>query len=108
VKTLSAFMETQKLSPEAVSGLFLHQANYFMNEKIARKLKFVTEQVPYTIGFYGNTGSASIPLTMAHHFSTTGAGGRRRVLMCGFGVGLSWGVAMAELENVCAPPVIEL
>lgn len=108
VKTLSGFMETQGLSPQTVDGLFLHQANHFMNEKIARKLQFVNEQVPYTIGFYGNTGSASIPLTMAHHFSTTGSNGKRRVLMCGFGVGLSWGVASADLQDVYTPPVTEL
>jgi 3-oxoacyl-[acyl-carrier-protein] synthase-3 len=108
VKTLSGFMETQGLSPQTVDGLFLHQANHFMNEKIARKLQFAPQQVPYTIGFYGNTGSASIPLTMAHHLSTTGSDGTRRALMCGFGVGLSWGVASAELKDVCAPPVIEL
>jgi 3-oxoacyl-[acyl-carrier-protein] synthase III len=45
-----------------------------MNDKIAKKLKFGPEKVPYTIGFYGNRGSASIPLTMAHHSS-----GRTRI-----------------------------
>jgi 3-oxoacyl-[acyl-carrier-protein] synthase-3 len=108
VKTLSGFIEAEGLSPETVDGLFLHQANYFMNEKIARKLKFPPEKVPYTIGFFGNTGSASIPLTMAHHFSTNGSKGKYRALMCGFGVGLSWGVATAAVDNLYAPPVIEL
>ena len=79
-----------------------------MNDKIARKLKFREEKVPYTIGFYGNTGSASIPLTMAHHFSQKGSTGRKRCFVSGFGVGLSWGVATMVIDGVYAPPVLEL
>jgi 3-oxoacyl-[acyl-carrier-protein] synthase-3 len=108
VKTIAGFMEAERLSPDDLDFLFLHQANGFMNDKIARKLKFPEEKVPYTIGFYGNTGSASIPLTMAHHFSTNGGAGRKRCLASGFGVGLSWGVAALTLDGVYAPPVAEL
>ena len=108
VKTLAGFMEAEKLSADGVDHLFLHQANWFMNDKIAKKLKFPAEKVPYTIEFYGNTGSASIPLTMAHHFSQKGSAGRERCLISGFGVGLSWGVASMALEGVYAPPIVEL
>ena len=108
VKTLSGFIEAQGLSADNVDSLFLHQANYFMNDKIAKKLRFGADKVPYTIGFYGNTGSASIPLTMAHHFSTARSDAPHRSVMCGFGVGLSWGVATARLDGVFAPPVVEL
>jgi 3-oxoacyl-[acyl-carrier-protein] synthase-3 len=108
VKTLSGFMESEGLSAEGLDALFLHQANHFMNDKIARKLKFTPAQVPYTIGFYGNTGSASIPLTIAHQFSTQSAPDRHRALLCGFGVGLSWGVASVALGGICTPPVVEL
>lgn len=108
VKTLAGFMDAEKLSAEGVDHLFLHQANWFMNDKIAKKLKFPAEKVPYTIEFYGNTGSASIPLTMAHHFSRKGSAGNERCLMSGFGVGLSWGVASMSLRGVYAPPVVEV
>jgi 3-oxoacyl-[acyl-carrier-protein] synthase-3 len=108
VKTLTSFMEAEKLSADNVNHLFLHQANGFMNDKIAKKLKFPPEKVPYTIEFYGNTGSASIPLTMAHHFSQKGSTGMERCLISGFGVGLSWGVATMVMDGVYAPPVVEL
>ncbi len=108
VKTLSNFMEAEKLSAENLEYLFLHQANWFMNDKIAKKLKFPQEKVPYTIEFYGNTGSASIPLTMAHQFSTKAQSGKHRCLLSGFGVGLSWGVASMVLEDVYAPPIVEV
>jgi 3-oxoacyl-[acyl-carrier-protein] synthase-3 len=108
VRSIADFMDAEKLSSENVDSLFLHQANGFMNEKIARKLKFPDAKVPYTIGFYGNTGSASIPLTMAHHFSTKAAPSSERCLLSGFGVGLSWGVVSATLDGVHSPPVVEL
>jgi 3-oxoacyl-[acyl-carrier-protein] synthase III len=108
VKTIAGFMEAEKLFPDDIDALFLHQANGFMNEKISRKLKFPDDKVPYTIGFYGNTGSASIPLTMAYHFSANGSSGQQRCLLSGFGVGLSWGVATANVGGIYAPPVLEL
>lgn len=107
VKSIAEFMDAERICPEEVDSLFLHQANGFMNEKISRKLKFPDTKVPYTIGFYGNTGSASIPLTMAHHFSTKGQA-KERCLMSGFGVGLSWGVVSATMDGVYSPPIVEL
>jgi 3-oxoacyl-[acyl-carrier-protein] synthase-3 len=107
VKSLASFMEEGGSSPDQFSYLFLHQANKFMNDKIAKKLKFTDDKVPYSIGFYGNTGSASIPLTIAHHFSEHGAQGAHRSLLCGFGVGLSWGIADLTFRDICTPPVIE-
>ena len=89
VKTLSGFIQAEGLAAADIDSLFLHQANHFINDKIAKKLQLGSEKVPYTIGFYGNTGSASIPLTMTHHFSTANAKGAHRAVLCGFGVGLS-------------------
>ena len=107
VKSLASFMETRHLSSNEIGYLFLHQANKFMNDKIAAKLKFPKHKVPYSIEMYGNTGSASIPLTIAHHFSVNGSSGKQRSLLCGFGVGLSWGVVDIVLEDIYTPPVIE-
>jgi 3-oxoacyl-[acyl-carrier-protein] synthase-3 len=107
VKSLAGFMERGNLSPDQISYLFLHQANKFMNDKIASKLKFPKEKVPYSIGIYGNTGSASIPLTIVHHFSQNGSSGKKHSLLCGFGVGLSWGVVDAMLDDIYTPPVVE-
>jgi 3-oxoacyl-[acyl-carrier-protein] synthase-3 len=108
VKTISEFMASRELTAGTVSTLFLHQANQFMNDKIAKKLGFSREQLPYTIQMYGNTGSASIPLTIASHLSGVGPGdGAHRTVMSGFGVGLSWGVASADLAGTHAPAVVE-
>lgn len=107
VKTIHAFMESERLSAEGVDYLVLHQANKFMNDKIARKLQFTPEKVPYSIQVYGNTGSASIPLTIVHNYSDMKKQEKVRCLLSGFGVGLSWGVVDITLDQLYCPPVIE-
>ena len=109
VKTIADFMEGEGLNAENVDTLFLHQANQFMNDKIARKLGFEGSQLPYTIQSYGNTGAASIPLTIASHLAGLASReARHRSVMSGFGIGLSWGVATADLGGTLALPISEV
>jgi len=107
VKSLRSFMEHEHLSAENVDFLILHQANKFMTDKIARKLSFGPEKVPYSLGTFGNTGSASIPLTIACEYDRVASSGTSRCLLCGFGVGLSWGIVDIDLGGIYCPPVIE-
>ncbi len=107
VKSIQTFMEQEHLPVEQTDLLILHQANKFMTDKIARKLKFPPEKVPYSLPLYGNTGSASIPLTVAHAWAEKTAAGKKRCLLSGFGVGLSWGIADVVLDSIYCPPVIE-
>lgn len=107
VKSIKDFLEEERLTVDDIDYLVLHQANKFMTDKIARKLKFPPEKVPYSLQVYGNTAAASIPLTIVHNFQAMSAGGRRRCLLSGFGVGLSWGTALVVLDDTYCPPVIE-
>jgi 3-oxoacyl-[acyl-carrier-protein] synthase-3 len=107
VKSIKTFMELERLSVNNVDFLILHQANKFMTDKIARKLKFPMEKVPYSINVYGNTGSASIPLTIVHNYNKMIPPGRNRCILSGFGVGLSWGTVDVVLNQIYCPPVIE-
>lgn len=68
-----------------------HQANKVLNEAIRKKLNIPPERFPYSIADYGNTSSASIPLTMATCLSGPLTQHPLRLLCFGFGVGLSWG-----------------
>jgi 3-oxoacyl-[acyl-carrier-protein] synthase-3 len=75
--------------------LLLHQANRMINNTVARKLGFAANRVPTSIEHYGNTSSASIPVTMCANaalFETP-----RWVVASGFGVGLSWASATFRL-----------
>jgi len=106
-KSIERFMELGHLSVENIDFLILHQANKFMNDKIAKKIKFPMEKVPYSLAFYGNTGPASIPLTIVYNYNGMIPPERNRCLLSGFGIGLSWGIVDIVLNRICCPPIIE-
>lgn len=89
-----------------VDLLVLHQANKMIDEAIAKRMKMPMEKVPLSLKNYGNTTSASIPLTMVSESAEAYKNGKRRTLVCGFGTGLAWGVAYFETENLIIPQVI--
>lgn len=107
VDTIKKFIEEEKIKIDDVDYLVLHQANKFMTDKIAKKLSFPPEKVPYSLLKYGNTSSASIPLTMVYSFSKLKDKRFQHCILSGFGVGLSWGVVDIILEDVCCPQIIE-
>lgn len=107
VKALQDFMHAGGLSVEQVDQLVLHQANKFMNDKIAAKLKFPGTKVPYSIQRFGNTASASIPLTIVANSDRFSGKEPVRCILCGFGVGLSWGVADVAFNGLICPPIEE-
>ncbi|MBB3185973.1 3-oxoacyl-ACP synthase III family protein [Microbacter margulisiae] len=85
-----------------------HQANLFMNEKIRKKLKLPVEKVLYSLKDFGNTSSATIPLTMVTQCREALNHNRNRLIACGFGVGLSWGSVYFETDNLIISDLIEV
>lgn len=94
-------------SLDEVDAFVLHQANRFMLDFLARRMKLPPEKVPMSIGEFGNTSSASIPLTMVVR-SEPLMKPRTKWLMMGFGVGLSWSGLTIETEDVVSLPLIEI
>jgi 3-oxoacyl-[acyl-carrier-protein] synthase-3 len=77
-----------------IRKFILHQANSFVTGQLARKMGLSDEQVPENCAHMGNTVSASIPILLAEQMSQLERGDL--VMTVGFGVGLSWGVALFE------------
>lgn len=88
-----------------IDYLILHQANKMMNNRIVRKLGVKEAKALYSLEEFGNTSSASIPLTITHNLKSDES--YKKILACGFGVGLSWGTATFELDNQCFLDTIE-
>lgn len=89
-----------------IDWLVFHQANKFMTDFFIRDLKIDPSKVPYCIQKYGNTSSASIPLTIASELAGKLKRGDR-VVLSGFGAGLSWGTAIFQAGACAVSPVIE-
>lgn len=75
-----------------------HQANLKMNDFIVKKLKIDTNKVPNSLRYFGNTNGASIPVTIVTQLQDQLVQ-PKKILCCGFGVGLSWGTVAFETDN---------
>ncbi|MGM0565913.1 MAG: 3-oxoacyl-ACP synthase III family protein [Bacteroidota bacterium] len=86
----------------------LHQANMLMNNSIRRKLKLEKDKFPNSIHNFGNTSSASIPLTIVTELKEQLDGNVKDLILSGFGVGLSWGSMNMHADNLVIPKLIEV
>lgn len=80
-----------------IDHFILHQSNRFMMNHVAKKLGVPEARVPYTIGNFGNTGGPSVPLTMTASLPAAPRPQNLRLMLIGYGVGLSWGAAVIDL-----------
>lgn len=88
--------------------VIFHQANMKMNNQIVKKLKLDPEKVPSCMYQFGNTSSASIPLTIVSQLKGKIENRTTKFICCGFGVGLSWGTVAFETNNVVIAEVVEV
>ena len=105
-KSIKAVAEASGITLDDIDWMVFHQANRFMTDFFVKKLKLNPAKVPYCIDRYGNTSSTSVPLTMVSELHDKLKDGDR-VVMAGFGAGLSWGVANIVMNGCKISPVIE-
>ena len=89
-RALSEFISHFEIDVDKVDYLFLHQANKYIDDRIRKKVGLPEEKAPSCLQDYGNTNSASIPLTMVACKADELQNGIYGCLGCGFGVGLAW------------------
>ncbi|MGZ5253771.1 MAG: 3-oxoacyl-ACP synthase III family protein [Flavitalea sp.] len=91
-----------------IDHFVFHQANRILNQSLVKKMGIPEEKVPETLSLFGNTSSATIPLTILYRLSSVLAYEKKKLLLSGFGVGFSWGSALIDMEKIICPPLIEL
>lgn len=98
-KNINTLIEEMDWQKEEVGFYGLHQANEFMVNYVRKKLKVDESIVPVNVKNYGNTGPATLPLLLSDVCSGEHTYDLNKTVMCGFGVGLSWGSVAADLSN---------
>ena len=88
--------------------VIFHQANMKMNNQIVKKLKLDPEKVPSCMYQFGNTSSASIPLTIVSQLRGKFEDKPTKFICCGFGVGLSWGTVVIETKDIVVPEIVNV
>jgi 3-oxoacyl-[acyl-carrier-protein] synthase-3 len=105
---INTLLKEKGIDKEAVDYFVFHQANLLMLESVRKKLQVAAEKVPYSLYDYGNTSSATVPLTMIVKLREKLVTQKLKLLLSGFGVGLSWGSACLETEHIICPELIEI
>lgn len=95
-ESVEILMERNGLSREDIRYYVLHQANERIVEAVARRLKEPMEKFPMTIGKYGNTSTASIPLLLDDMIKKGMLKSGDKIIMSGFGAGMTWGAVLLE------------
>jgi 3-oxoacyl-[acyl-carrier-protein] synthase-3 len=93
---------------EMVDYFVFHQANEFILGHLAKKIGIEKSKFITAMKNFGNTSSASIPLTMCDKLHSDFNRQKKNILLAGFGVGLSWSAITCEFNNVTILPVIEI
>ena len=92
----------------SVDYFIFHQANKILNDSLLRKLGIPPEKAPETLGDFGNTSCATIPMTINHKIGKQLETESLRLMLSGFGVGFSWGSALINMGPVHCPELLEI
>ncbi len=96
------------MAADEVDYFLFHQSNQFIMKHVCAKQGLPLEKVPIILKEFGNTGGASIPLTFTEGGLKRPADRALRLLLLGYGVGLSWGSALVELDPKAVLESMEL
>ncbi|TKG95409.1 ketoacyl-ACP synthase III [Puteibacter caeruleilacunae] len=106
-KDIKRLLKQHNQNKDEIDYFVFHQANGFINGYLAKKLKLPLDKLPSTIEKYGNTSSVSIPLTIVSElkdeFHT-----RKKVVLSGFGVGMTWATAIINMDECNISDIVEV
>lgn len=105
VDSIRTFMQDIKITDDDVDYYVFHQAQKMILDNVRDILGIPEEKMLVSYKDYGNTSSASIPLTMCVNRGKLEAGAK--VLMCGFGVGLAWSAVYTTLSSDIGLNILE-
>lgn len=84
------------LKLDDIQWIVPHQANIRIIKAAARGLKLPMERFIVNLERYGNTSTASIPIAMVEALEKGQIQPGQKIVMVGFGAGLTWGALAAE------------
>lgn len=106
-KDIKNLLVTSQETTKTIDHFVFHQANSYMNDYLKNKMKLPEEKVPFSIEKFGNTSSVSIPLTIALKLKNE-LFGNKKLLLSGFGVGMSWASAVIQTSDCKISEIVEI
>lgn len=84
------------LTVDDISLVMLHQANVRIIDAACENLGFPREKMIVNLDRYGNTSAGSVPIVLDEAMQKGLVQPGDRILLCGFGAGLSWGTTVFQ------------
>jgi 3-oxoacyl-[acyl-carrier-protein] synthase-3 len=106
-KDFKDLLEYSKTDIGLIDYFLFHQANIYINGYLMKKLKLQPEKVPSSIAKFGNTSSVSIPLTIVSELKNE-LKTNKKLLLSGFGVGMTWATAIMNFEDCKISEIVEI
>ncbi len=100
-------MEDTRINEQDVDFFAFHQANEYMLRQISKRNNIPFSKVPISIDRYGNSSSTTVPVTICSERKEQIRETRNRVLLSGFGGGLSIGTGIIDMDKVYCGGIIE-
>lgn len=95
-----------RISEQEIDYYILHQAQKLIIDGIANECSIPAEKILTSYEEYGNTSTATLPLTICHNVKKIKEKAVVRLLLSGFGVGLAWSNVYVEIDTNNILPVI--
>lgn len=89
-----------------MEGFVPHQANLFILQHLAKRMKIPPHKLVLALEEFGNTSSASIPLAMSHQLAPVLREQSMNLVLAGFGVGWSWGALAAPIGPLVMSDIV--
>jgi 3-oxoacyl-[acyl-carrier-protein] synthase-3 len=96
-RSINGVLAKAGLTVDDIDWFVLHQANLRIIEGIVSRCKISMDKVPVTLDRYANPSSATIPLTISLMREDGRLKAGQRVLLSGFGAGLTYGASILEV-----------
>ena len=100
---VQGFLAETGRAADSFDAFVPHQANVFMIRQLAKSLGFAADKLLVSADEVGNSASATVPVTIAQC-----AKGGQRLLVSGFGGGLSASVASITLSKTAVLKVLDV
>ncbi|MEF9945592.1 MAG: beta-ketoacyl-ACP synthase III [Lachnospiraceae bacterium] len=95
-ESIQELLDKNQVDMKEIDYFILHQANQRIVEAVAKRLQTDISKFPMNLAEYGNTSSASIPLLLDEMNQKGILKKGQKMVLSGFGAGLSWGASLLE------------
>ena len=90
-ESVKRILKKESVTPDDIDLYIFHQANRFMLDFLEKLMKLDKRKCYTNFSDIGNTVCASIPIALKRAMDEGIVKKKQSIVLCGFGVGLSWG-----------------